>query len=85
MVLSDARLRKKEQLMGLRIEIVLPLVAIANGRHGRATGSSGYANTEVESNGRFVREDGLDNTLAEPFPCSDALSSIPNPGHLSDS
>jgi hypothetical protein len=25
------------------------------------------------------REDGLDNTLSETFPCSDPLSSIPNP------
>lgn len=25
------------------------------------------------------REQGLDSTLAETFPCSDALSSIPNP------
>lgn len=26
-----------------------------------------------------MRERGLDNTLAETFPCSDALSSIPDP------
>ncbi len=26
------------------------------------------------------REHGLDNTLADTFPCSDPLSSIPNPG-----
>jgi hypothetical protein len=25
------------------------------------------------------REDGLDSTLSETFPCSDPLSSIPNP------
>ncbi len=32
-----------------------------------------------------VRERGLDNTLSETFPCSDPLSSIPNPGsHLFD-
>jgi hypothetical protein len=32
---------------------------------------------EEESENR--REYGLDNTLAETFPCSDPLSSIPNP------
>ncbi len=71
--------------MSLRMEIVAPLVAIANRRRRRATSGSRHDNTDVESESRLAREDGLDNTLAETFPCSDALSSIPNPGHLSDS
>ena len=31
---------------------------------------------------RVWREKGLDETLAETFPCSDPLSSIPNPRDL---
>jgi len=34
--------------------------------------------TSVGTSGRF-RELGLDKTLADTFPCSDALSTIPNP------
>ncbi|HYG99051.1 MAG TPA: hypothetical protein VD837_07955 [Terriglobales bacterium] len=30
---------------------------------------------------KHFREYGLDNTLADTFPCSDALSSIPNPNN----
>lgn len=30
---------------------------------------------------RRFREYGLDNTLADTFPCSDPLSSIPNPNY----
>jgi hypothetical protein len=63
--------------MGLRMEIVLPLVAIATRRRRRAT--SHGDNTDVDSKSRLAGEDGLDNSLAETFPCSDALSSIPNP------
>jgi hypothetical protein len=33
---------------------------------------------------RAMRETGLDETLADTFPCSDALSSIPDPCDLSD-
>jgi len=38
---------------------------------------AGFESTEVDVEDR--REEGLDATLAETFPCSDPLSSIPNP------
>ncbi len=66
--------------MGLRIEIVVPLVAIAYRRRLKATGGPFRVSKEVlHERQSLAREDGLDNTLAETFPCSDPLSSIPNP------
>jgi quercetin dioxygenase-like cupin family protein len=42
--------------------------------------SSGAWDSESVVGAYMCREDGLDETLAETFPCSDALSSVPNPG-----
>jgi hypothetical protein len=40
----------------------------------------GYAVGELASEERYLaREQGLDETLAETFPCSDPLSTIPDP------
>jgi quercetin dioxygenase-like cupin family protein len=41
--------------------------------------SSGARGNESILDAYVCREDGLDETLAETFPCSDALSSVPNP------
>jgi hypothetical protein len=47
------------------------------------TDRSGTANYSAEKWGAgaavWSREAGLDETLSETFPCSDPLSSIPNP------
>lgn len=41
-------------------------------------------NTTIAARNNQIREQGLDQTLAETFPCSDPLSSIPNPRELSE-
>lgn len=57
---------------------IFPLVPIVHRRSvERAGGPELMGDT---NNGQAtLREEGLDNTLAETFPCSDPLSSIPNP------
>jgi hypothetical protein len=65
-------------MMPTQIETFPPLIPIVHRRsEERAGGSELLGDT---NNGRATgREEGLDNTLAETFPCSDPLSSIPNP------
>jgi hypothetical protein len=71
--------------MSLRIEIVLALVAIAHRRLGATASASRGSNHGTRKGQADAREHGLDDTLAETFPCSDALSSIPNTAWLSNS
>ena len=42
-------------------------------------GNSAYHAASGDLHQPNEREHGLDNTLSETFPCSDPLSSIPNP------
>jgi hypothetical protein len=55
------------------------------GNHRPPTCASGTHNVRRATRGRRLRqlelrrEHGLDRTLAETFPCSDPLSSIPDP------
>jgi hypothetical protein len=44
-----------------------------------ARGESAYSQMSRGLHQSPEREYGLDNTLSETFPCSDPLSSIPNP------
>jgi hypothetical protein len=50
------------------------------------TDRSGTANYSAEKWGAgaavWSREEGLDDTLSETFPCSDPLSSIPDPAKV---
>ncbi len=50
---------------------------VSSRRRHRTDDSQFGPNSDLEV--RDTREWGLDNTLAETFPCSDPLSSIPNP------
>lgn len=61
---------------------MFPLFGIGDTRGYCQSGSVSkeYAVGELASEERYLaREQGLDNTLAETFPCSDPLSSIPDP------
>ena len=65
-------------MMPTGIETFPPLIPIAHCRSGER--GSELVREHATNNGQAAgREEGLDNTLAETFPCSDPLSSIPNP------
>jgi len=52
----------------------------AESQHAKTSGGPGHPRVFCEvQQAKERRENGLDNTLSETFPCSDPLSSIPNP------
>ena len=72
-------LGENEQKMEIRTKGLLPHDAATLCRRGVRDGASEPACEHDMKNAPEGREEGLDNTLADTFPCSDPLSSIPNP------
>jgi hypothetical protein len=57
----------------------LEVEALLTSQQAPGRGESAYSQMSCGLHQPTEREYGLDNTLSETFPCSDPLSSIPNP------